>query len=37
MRVTNSESPRFHIFYDMDFSPGKMLSKALRYLLTAER
>lgn len=23
MRVTNSESPRFHIFYDMDFSPAK--------------
>jgi mono/diheme cytochrome c family protein len=23
MRVTNSESPRFHVFYDMDFSPAK--------------
>ena len=23
MRVTNSSSPRFHIFYDMDFSPAK--------------
>ncbi|MDA9840233.1 DUF3341 domain-containing protein, partial [Rubripirellula sp.] len=23
MRVTNSDSPRFHIFYDMDFSPAK--------------
>jgi len=23
MRVTNSETPRFHIFYDMDFSPAK--------------
>ncbi len=23
MRVTNSESPRFHIFFDMDFSPAK--------------
>ncbi|TWU56395.1 hypothetical protein Poly51_23050 [Rubripirellula tenax] len=23
MRVTNSSSPRFHIFYDMDFSPSK--------------
>lgn len=23
MRVTNSPSPRFHIFYDMDFSPAK--------------
>lgn len=23
MRVTNSGSPRFHIFYDMDFSPAK--------------
>ncbi|MFK8113842.1 MAG: quinol:electron acceptor oxidoreductase subunit ActD [Rubripirellula sp.] len=23
MRVTNSTSPRFHIFYDMDFSPAK--------------
>ncbi len=23
MRVTNSSSPRFHVFYDMDFSPSK--------------
>lgn len=23
MRVTNSSSPRFHVFYDMDFSPAK--------------
>ncbi|MCC9600111.1 DUF3341 domain-containing protein [Stieleria sp. JC731] len=23
MRVTNSSQPRFHIFYDMDFSPAK--------------
>ncbi|MCG8650719.1 MAG: cytochrome c, partial [Pirellulales bacterium] len=23
MRVTNSSSPRFHIFFDMDFSPAK--------------
>ena len=23
MRVTRSGSPRFHIFYDMDFSPAK--------------
>ncbi|MDA8745056.1 DUF3341 domain-containing protein [Rubripirellula amarantea] len=23
MRVTNSPSPRFHVFYDMDFSPSK--------------
>jgi mono/diheme cytochrome c family protein len=23
MRVTNSTSPRFHVFYDMDFSPAK--------------
>ncbi len=23
MRVTNSPSPRFHVFYDMDFSPAK--------------
>lgn len=23
MRVTNSSSPRFHIFYDMDFSPAR--------------
>jgi len=23
MRVTNSGTPRFHIFYDMDFSPAK--------------
>jgi mono/diheme cytochrome c family protein len=23
MRVTNSDQPRFHIFYDMDFSPAK--------------
>ena len=23
MRVTNSSSPRFHIFYDMDFSPSR--------------
>ncbi len=23
MRVTKSDSPRFHIFYDMDFSPAK--------------
>ena len=23
MRVTNSGSPRFHVFYDMDFSPSK--------------
>jgi mono/diheme cytochrome c family protein len=23
MRVTNSGSPRFHVFYDMDFSPAK--------------
>ncbi|MGI9471773.1 MAG: quinol:electron acceptor oxidoreductase subunit ActD [Rubripirellula sp.] len=23
MRVTNSEKPRFHVFYDMDFSPAK--------------
>jgi mono/diheme cytochrome c family protein len=23
MRVTNSDKPRFHVFYDMDFSPAK--------------
>ncbi len=23
MRITNSSSPRFHVFYDMDFSPAK--------------
>jgi len=23
MRVTNSSAPRFHVFYDMDFSPAK--------------
>ena len=23
MRVTNSSQPRFHVFYDMDFSPAK--------------
>lgn len=23
MRVTNSSKPRFHVFYDMDFSPAK--------------
>jgi len=23
MRVTNSDEPRFHVFYDMDFSPAK--------------
>ncbi|MEO1614848.1 MAG: quinol:electron acceptor oxidoreductase subunit ActD [Planctomycetota bacterium] len=23
MRVTNSSSPRFHVFFDMDFSPAK--------------
>ncbi|MGB7343968.1 MAG: DUF3341 domain-containing protein, partial [Pirellulaceae bacterium] len=23
MRVTNSDKPRFHIFYDMDFSPAR--------------
>jgi mono/diheme cytochrome c family protein len=23
MRVTNSSSPRFHVFYDMDFSPAR--------------
>jgi mono/diheme cytochrome c family protein len=23
MRVTTSDSPRFHVFYDMDFSPAK--------------
>ena len=23
MRVTNSDSPRFHVFYEMDFSPAK--------------
>lgn len=23
MRVTNSKQPRFHVFYDMDFSPAK--------------
>ncbi len=23
MRVTNSSSPRFHVFYDMDLSPSK--------------
>ncbi len=23
MRVTNSDKPRFHVFYDMDFSPSK--------------
>ena len=23
MRVTHSEKPRFHVFYDMDFSPAK--------------
>jgi mono/diheme cytochrome c family protein len=23
MRITNSGSPRFHVFYDMDFSPAK--------------
>lgn len=23
MRVTNSSKPRFHVFYDMDFSPSK--------------
>jgi mono/diheme cytochrome c family protein len=28
MRVTNSSSPRFHIFYDMDFSPAKDAQKS---------
>jgi len=27
MRVTNSGSPRFHVFYDMDFSPSKDAQK----------
>ncbi len=28
MRVTNSSTPRFHIFYDMDFSPAKDMQQS---------